>query len=66
MQKKFAQPVVSIEPKNPGLAGSSRKKSSFKKMVRHFDFSEGHNFLCLQNLGVVAYAKELSTNRSLY
>ena len=71
MQKKFAQPVISIEPKNPGLAGhlcrmnirfgrpvfvKTQKK---KKKTVNFTIPRAKIFL-LKGLGVAAYAGELS------
>ena len=70
MQKKFAQPVISIEPKNPGLAGHLCRmnirfgrpvfvKTQKKIKTVNFTIPRAIIFL-LKGLGVAAYAGELS------
>ena len=59
--------LTSIEPRTQIWEISSPEESKFQKrsLNQKFDFSEGHNFLCQRNAGVVAYGKKHTTTRYL-
>ena len=63
MQKKFTQPVISIEAKNWTLAGSSHKK--FFKNGQKIDFSEDHIFM-FKNMWAWTYLEGSFQIHSIY
>ena len=62
MAKKYSRnPQFQMNPKSQIWEGSSWELKKNDQKI--FDFSEGHNFSCQKNLGVVAYIKAFHTTR---
>ena len=54
MQKEFTKTVISIEPKTLRFGRAVLDKSQSFKKRQKIEISEGHNFKCRKNLGLVA------------